>query len=66
MGKARDYELKLFHLLKCLKRKVNNEFSAYDPTQQGSSGIYQGQDGFCSSEVPGSGMLQSLYNQWYQ
>ena len=66
MDKARDHELKLFHLLTCSKRSVNNEFSAYDPPQQGSSGIYQGQGGFCSSEAPDSGMLQSLYNQWYQ
>jgi len=66
MDKARDHELKLFHLLQSSKPSVNNAFGAYDPQQQGSSGIYQGQGGFCSSEAPGSGMLQSLYNQWYQ
>ena len=65
MGKARDHEFKLFHLLQSSKPSVNNAFSAYDPPQQVSSGIYQGQGGFCSSEAPVSGMLQSLYNQWY-
>ena len=66
MDKARDHELKLFHLLQSSKPSVNNAFGAYDPQQQGSSGIYQGRSGFCSSEAPGSGMLQSLYNPWYQ
>lgn len=66
MDKARDHELKLFHLLQSSKPSVNNAFDAYDPQQQGSSSIYQGQSGFCSSEAPGSGMLQSLYNPWYQ
>ena len=68
MAKARDHELKLFHLLQSSKPSVNNAFGTYDPQQQGSSGIYQGQSGFCSSEAPGSGsgMLQSLYNPWYQ
>ena len=49
MDKARDHEFKLFHLLQGSKRSVNNAFSAYDPPQQGSSVIYQGQGGFCSS-----------------
>lgn len=66
MDKARDHELKLFHLIQNSKPSANNVFGAYDPQQQGSGGIYQGQSGFCSSEAPGSGMLQSLYNQWYQ
>ena len=66
IDKARDHELKLFHLLQNSNPSANNAFSAYDPQQQGSSGIYQGQSGLCSSEAPGSGMLQSLYNQWYQ
>ena len=64
MDKARDHELKLFHLLQSSKPTTNNAFGAYDPQQQGSSGIYLGQSGF-SNEAPGSGMLQSLYNQWY-
>ncbi|KAK2553579.1 hypothetical protein P5673_025070 [Acropora cervicornis] len=39
MDKARDHELKLFHLLQSSKPSVNNAFGAYDPQQQGSSGI---------------------------
>lgn len=65
MDKARDHELKLFHLLQSSKPSMNNAFGANDPQQQGSSGIYQGHSGFSSSEAPGCGMLQSLYNQWY-
>jgi len=66
MDNVSDHELKLFHLLQSSKPSVNNAFSAYGPQQQRCSGIYQGQGGFCSREAPGSGMLQSLYNQWHQ
>jgi len=65
MDKAREHELKLFHLLQSSRPSASNAFGAYDQQQQGTSGMYQGQSGFSGSEAPGSGMYQSLYNQWY-
>ena len=65
MDKAREHELKLFHLLQSSRPSASNAFGAYDQQQQGTSGMYQGQSGFSGSEAPGSGMCQSLYNQWY-
>ena len=65
MDKAREHELKLFYLLQSSRPNPRSAFTAYDQQQQqGTSGMYQGQSGFSGSEAPGSGMYQSLYNQW--
>ena len=65
MDKAREHELKLFHLLQSSRPSASNAFGAYDHHQQGTGGIYQGHSGFSGSEAPGNGMFQSLYNQFY-
>ena len=52
MGKAREHELKLFHLLQSSRPSASYAFGAYDHHQQGTSGIYQGQSGCSGSDVP--------------
>ena len=65
MDKAREHELKMFHLLQSSRPNASSAVTAYDQQQQGTRGMYQGQSGFSGSETSGSGMYQSLYNQWY-
>ena len=51
MDKAREHELKLFHLLQSSRPSASYAFSAYDHHQQGTSGIYEGQSGFSGSDA---------------
>lgn len=74
MDKAREHELKLFQLLHSSRPNGSNGLSIYDQQgnsglsiydQHGNSGMYQRQSGINGSQTPGSGMYQSMYNQWY-